>query len=339
MEEIDRSCGLRVQDGSAGQDNVNESYVETMTGLLRTSTTTGERYLELVALPQESAATGIKPFLITTKTLATDRKVLAHLVSIPATATSVAGDGTSFTIADGYAKSGHMVDTLVVNDGSPVVSSQIWVGKQMPIVGVVSLQGSTPQTAQPVLLMKELPWAPPKLPTPPYTWSTSFESSEGYAAGDAMGQQGWWMDWNPTGVCTATIVTSAGGQVATGSQSLKLTDPNTGSSPWWMNLFVIGKDTTANVPNQAMKYLIVKMKLYFDGGATEYPAVPAHITRTPGSTSSGSTRIRVISTAARSMSTATSTRWSRTLLQGKLGIRAWRLSVEDGWRSWSMTTT
>ena len=272
VEETDRSCGLRVQDALAGQDSVTEGNTVTTTGLVRTSATTGERYLELAAQPQESAGTGIKPFGITTKTLAKDQLVLSELVTIAGIVRSVAGDGKSFTIADGYMNNGAQVETLVINDGGPLVSSQISVGKQMPVIGVVSLQGSTPQTAQRVLLMKELPWAPPKLPIPPYTWSTSFESSEGYATGNAVGQQGWWMDWNPTGAGTVTIVTSAGGQVATGSQSLKLAQPNTGPLPWYTTLFVCAKNTTANVPNQAMKYLIIKMKLYFDGGTTQYPA-------------------------------------------------------------------
>jgi len=152
IEEADRSAGIRVDDGLVGADSVRVGDCVTIRGVMRTSPETGERYVELSAIPYAVPGVLIRSVGMSTKTVHLDAKVIGELVTVAGTVREVAADGTWFTIADGYCAKRAEVKTKVVVVGSPVV--RIAVGQMVTVTGVVSKEGTGPASAYRVILRR-----------------------------------------------------------------------------------------------------------------------------------------------------------------------------------------
>lgn len=286
IEEADRSSGIRVVDGAMGQGDVREGDYVTVSGVMRTSAATGERYIELNAVPYGTPGNPIRPLGMNTKSIHTDPISLAELVTVCGKVREIAGDGTWFTVADGYARNRAEVRTKVVVDGEPL-AGQIVVGDTVTISGVVSEEGADPASAVRVILLRGIEYALPELPNPPYFWRTGFEASEGYHLGQlvnpngadpAVDQNGWAAEWNPqywdTGGVRggrATVADASGGAPAIGGQALRLDMPYAmaGGRLWWQEGITLRHGT--DLPTAALKHVLVKIKVWRDPGQSPGP--------------------------------------------------------------------
>jgi hypothetical protein len=177
-----------VDDGLTGMDSADVGSGATLTGTMRTSVTTGERYLELTSYPEIESAPPVYPILATTKTIETDPKLVGMLVKLAGKVISVASDKKSLTIFDGYAKRNQpMITTSITSETA--INSLISVGNIVSVIGVVSKTGATPATATSVVLMRNLLRISP--PVTPITaglvaWYKLDETS-GVVASDSSG--------------------------------------------------------------------------------------------------------------------------------------------------------
>lgn len=146
---------IRVEDGPLGSDTVSVNDLVSFSGNMKTSDTTGERYIELSSAPIPGGSKVIKPVIVSTKTLHNDGSIPAVLVRTVGTVKQISVAEKWFALADGYAKSGVAVDTkvLVENDQSLGV---IAVGDTATVTGIVSLEGASPSTAKRVILLTAL---------------------------------------------------------------------------------------------------------------------------------------------------------------------------------------
>ncbi|MCX6345096.1 MAG: family 43 glycosylhydrolase [Armatimonadetes bacterium] len=148
-EEFDRSAVLRVDDGLTGMDSADVGSGATLNGVMRTSVTTGERYLELSSYPEIESGPPVYPILTTTQRIETDPVLVGMLVKVAGKVMSIATGRKSLVISDGYTK-----NTTITSETA--IGSIISVGNIVSVIGVVSKTGTTPATATRVVLMRDI---------------------------------------------------------------------------------------------------------------------------------------------------------------------------------------
>ena len=136
IEDADQGAGMRVEDGPVGWDNVQQDGGATITGIKRTSATTGEVYLELSSVPEIESAQPVAAVSANTQTINTDPTVVGKLINLSCTVSTIAGDRMSMTITDGG------VVTTVKCESKPI-SNAISVGNTISLTGVVSKTGTS----------------------------------------------------------------------------------------------------------------------------------------------------------------------------------------------------
>jgi len=133
-EDADRDAGIRVVP--IAPDNLNVNDLVQVSGTMAT-TAAGERFIADAVLAGPTGAAEVKPILVNNRTVQEDGLIVGDLVKTTGEVKD-AGDGTYFTIRDGYYKNGVEFDTKVVIAGDPVTS--ISAGDHLAVTGVVSLQ-------------------------------------------------------------------------------------------------------------------------------------------------------------------------------------------------------
>ena len=169
---------MRVEDGPVGWDNVQQDGGATITGIKRTSATTGEVYLELSSVPEIESAQPVAAVSTNTQTINTDPTIVGKLINLSCTVSTIAGDRMSMTITDGG------VVTTVKCESKPI-SNAISVGNTISLTGVVSKTG----TSTVVILCKHIDRTNP--PMDPLvvdleSWY-KFDEGSGSTAADSSG--------------------------------------------------------------------------------------------------------------------------------------------------------
>lgn len=100
-----------------------------------------------------------------------------------------------------------------------------------------------------------------------YSWSTSFENSEGYQLASIDGQNGWQILENtPERVGSAVVSNERAG---TGLNSLKINYPVSFTGTWAENLIsILAPEVVPDVP---LNGVVIRMKVWRDPASIEYP--------------------------------------------------------------------
>ncbi|MCX6345142.1 MAG: DUF5695 domain-containing protein [Armatimonadetes bacterium] len=187
VEEANRSCGLRVEDGLIGQDGVSEGQTVSLSGFMRMNDA-GERYIELSSLPSGSEGWEVAPLAANSKSVLNDNLLVGELVKMAGKVKTVDTDGLGFTVSDGYAQNGEETAVKVlVESGEPITN--IEADDYVIVTGVVSKE----DLATRVILLRELtkivmPGPPP--PPPVIFARYKFDETSGTVASDFTGN-GW----------------------------------------------------------------------------------------------------------------------------------------------------
>jgi len=187
IAESNRSCGIRVQDGSIGQDVVSEGEAVTVSGFVRQNDA-GERYIELNAIPSGGEGWDIGPLATNSRSVLQDQLLVGELVRMAGKVKQVAEDGLSLTVSDGYRQDGTEVAVkAVVETGEAIID--IVADDYVVATGVVSKEDLTTR----VILLRELNKVPmPEPPPPPAVIFAryKFDETSGTVASDFTGN-GW----------------------------------------------------------------------------------------------------------------------------------------------------
>lgn len=251
-EDMDRTAGIRIESAAPHEANVGGGA--RVTGQLNTNAA-GERYI-LAAAPEilfPGGLPNVAPLGMNTKSVQADPLAVGKLVTVGATITQIAGDGSYFTIVDGYTQGGSEVETKVVIVGVSKIAD-FKVGDLVQVTGVVSKESPTVN----VIIYRDIVTR---------YWKTGFEPDGGYTLGDIAGQNGWFIGWNPKSIVSPATISNE--HVATGAQSLKLEVLENWAGEWWQNLFCLWSAQV--MPDVPQRSATIRMKVWRDGGTTEYP--------------------------------------------------------------------
>ena len=155
VEEPGRTSGIRVQDGTTGQDTVTAGTRVTVTGKVKTIAGTGERYIDLDATAYNETGTGVAPFFVITRSVQTDANIVSQQVRVAGAVRQISGDGKWFTVADGYRVGGAEVATKVVIEGN-FNTGTLHYGDRAVVTGAVSLEGTSPANAIRVVVAQDV---------------------------------------------------------------------------------------------------------------------------------------------------------------------------------------
>jgi hypothetical protein len=267
IEEPTRASGIRVVPFAP--DNLNVNDMVAVSGIMATmppGPPFGERYIANAMFPDPVATSVIKPLGVNNRAVQEDALIVGELVTTTGRVMDP-GDGSYFTINDGYYKEAVEFDTRVVVAGDPI-TTPVALDDVITVTGVVSLQIGMSGLERVIIYRSWSHLAPPKLPIPPFHWSVGFEPLEGYGVGNVIGQPSFgntWVLMNSRGNATATVVTAP--EPVIGTQALKLSAPATIAGVRDM----IELDLLDNIGNVPLKYAIWKVKVWRDPGTTEYP--------------------------------------------------------------------
>ena len=153
--EPNRASGLRIQDGTTGQDSVTAGTRVTITGTVKTLSNTGERYLELGASAYNETGSAAKPVLVSTKSAQKDVNLMAQQVKIAGVVREISGDGKWFTIADGYYSSHAEVRTKILIEGN-FATGTLHLGDRVVVTGVIGKEGTSPATATRLVIAQDV---------------------------------------------------------------------------------------------------------------------------------------------------------------------------------------
>lgn len=168
IAESDNSARLRVEDGQAGQDNADAEMGATLTGIMRTSTVTGERYLELTAPLEIESSVPVSP----AKSAA---QVEGQLVAFEGKIKSVSSDRMSVVMED---------NTVVKSETAPM--DLVAEGNTISVVGLVS---KTSPSSSVTLLISHRILAPASKPiTDGLIASYQFDQITGSIVSDSSGK-------------------------------------------------------------------------------------------------------------------------------------------------------
>jgi hypothetical protein len=138
VSETDRSSAIKVVDVDQTQDALNAGDTVTITGVVLSDTETGEKYIQITGTnPTGTPGTSVAPFGTTTRSASEDAKTVGQLVTVAGKVVDP-GDGTYFTVKDGYMDaSGVEVETKVIIAGdAPAIT--LTADKFVTVTGVVS---------------------------------------------------------------------------------------------------------------------------------------------------------------------------------------------------------
>jgi len=175
VEETNRSTGIKVANGYAGQDDLNVDVLATLTGTLQTDSTTLERCLVLSAPPSPGAGGPVNPVGMNTRSVLNDANAVGEYVRIAGKVNSVADDKLSFVMSDGYG-----ADVTVITETGQQITN-ISSGNMVAVNGIVSKADAT--TRQ-ILLRKVTRLVPPE-PSIPALAYYKFDEGTGLTAADS----------------------------------------------------------------------------------------------------------------------------------------------------------
>lgn len=153
VEEPDRCAGIRVDNPIGFTDALRVGDAVNLTGILAT-TAAGERCLHLTVNPTSVSQATVGVMGVNTRAIQTDDMLVGLLVRVVGVIRSLAGDRTSFMMADGYSAFGDEELTKVVAVGSPLANG-FAVGDFVSVNGIVS-KDAAPSSVAKVLLMRDL---------------------------------------------------------------------------------------------------------------------------------------------------------------------------------------
>ena len=254
IEERDRTAGIKVKADPNMLTNAGDGLTVVVSGTMATDPVTNERYINVAAPPIFGGEYWVKPLLVNTKSVQEDPKLVGMLVSVGGTIDSIASDGKSFTIKDGYAKDGSEFKTTVRVEGASKIS-QFAPGNFIRLEGVVSKK--TADESQ--IIYRDIKTN---------NWFCGFELDEGYMALRGLLQAGQrWYDagWSPllggSGRTMDDDVSISNERAAGGSQSLKFYHPDVKDNPvWWLD--ILGVWHPLPVAYQKMDWCTLEFKLY-----------------------------------------------------------------------------
>ena len=177
--ERDGSVGIRVEDGSAGQDSARQDGCVSFEGVMKTAPS-GERYVELVSLPTNGAPRSAKARDSNVKAVGTDEDLSAMLVKVTGNVGTVSENGKRFTIVD--PKDPQAEIKAVIEHG--IMVKKFAPGNTVEVTGIVSTEGSADQPER-VILVKEMTRLNP--PPSPMIALYRFDETEGTVAHDSSG--------------------------------------------------------------------------------------------------------------------------------------------------------
>lgn len=184
IQETETSASLIVKDGAGGPGAIEQESGATVTGVMRTSATTGERYLELTSLPEVESAPVVAPGPVNTESLHTSPNLLGVLVKVEGKVREIADNRSAMTISDGYKANGAEVLTTVKCESGPI-GSELSTGNVVSVVGVVAKTDA----AKRALLLREAQRLVP--PLDPLTFGLQeyfrFDETSGTLAADSSG--------------------------------------------------------------------------------------------------------------------------------------------------------
>jgi len=263
-EEGSRSSGIRVEPQAP--DNLVVNDVVAVSGTMAT-TPAGEKYIANAVFPLPVFSGEIKPLGVNNRAVQEDALIVGELVTTTGEVKD-GGDGTYFTINDGYCGAGGApFDTTVLVAGDPI--GPPGVGLKVAVTGTVSM-GFNPASLAPerVIIYRSFQVLAP--PIPPNVWSTGFEQAT-YSLGPLNGQDSWVVTLRQT--AQATIVGAPNPVI--GEQALRLDAPSAIVDPADPTK-VITDDATCVRPSPTganpVSYVVIRMKIWRDPGQTEYPA-------------------------------------------------------------------
>ena len=143
IEDGAKTAGIRVENPGGALDTFYVNDIVPVIGTMATVANTGERYISASLVPVGNTGTGITPTTMNTQTAWTDSSAAGKLASITGTVRSVAGDGSWFTIADGYMSGGNEVQTKVYVSGRQFPPNLCAVNDSIKVIGVVGKEYSS----------------------------------------------------------------------------------------------------------------------------------------------------------------------------------------------------
>ncbi len=180
VQDPDGRRGLRVENGAVGQDAAVADGGVTLSGIMRTRATSGERYLECTSLPELDSAPRVMPRPITLSTADADELKGTLVTLSDATIVSIARDKKSMVIADSTAQI-----EVVCEYGA--IDENLAAGNRAAVSGILV------HTAQsgPIVLLKSCWRTDPPVDMMTYKLQAyfPFDESAGTTASDASGRQ------------------------------------------------------------------------------------------------------------------------------------------------------
>ena len=237
VAEPDGTEGIRVEDGKTGQDKTRADVCVSLAGVVKTKGS-GERYVELTAAPTLGAPRAA--MVIPTK-MADVAKAVARPVSFQGVVKDIAGDGKSFTIAEGGG--GGTEVRVSVEHLAP--TRKLAAGNTVVVSGVVSVEGESASAARPVVCLRELTRLSP--PPAPGLAFYSFEEDGDIAKDSSSNNQDARLVNSPQHVDG-----KQGKALRFDGEKSYLELPDLGLQPAltvaaWINLAAIGKDGIASI--------------------------------------------------------------------------------------------
>jgi len=156
VEDENRVAGMRIENAPGIVDDLNVNDLAQINGAMASNPDTGERFVQLDSYPAGSPGVEIKTLGANNRSVLTDPKLIAKLVTSWGKIRSIADDKSSFTITDGFAQMGAEALTTVLVFGDSNVAA-LFVGDFVSVVGVVSKTGTSPSTAQSVIIYRSVP--------------------------------------------------------------------------------------------------------------------------------------------------------------------------------------
>ena len=182
VEESDRYAGIRVLDGDSGQDDLDVDLLVTLTGILQTDGVTQEKCLVLNSAPRMGIGDVLDPLGVNTRSVVSDANTVGLFVRVAGQVKSVAPDGLSFTMSDGYTISRAEKTVTVVTEMGQAITN-LAAGNVVVVNGVVSKSDPTTRV---ILLRKLTRLVPPETQIPASAYY-KFDETSGSTAVDSSG--------------------------------------------------------------------------------------------------------------------------------------------------------
>lgn len=142
VSEPDGSAGIRIQNAAPKMDNLNVNECVSVSGVVRSIASSGEKYVQANVTGTSVAGTtpavaGATPATALVSSVLTDPNAVGKFVAVTAQVSSIATDLSYFNLTDAG-------NTIKVNSvGFPLVTGFAAVGNTIRVNGVVSKEGST----------------------------------------------------------------------------------------------------------------------------------------------------------------------------------------------------